>query len=347
MAILACFIAGVTSCSVIENKRNVAAIALADPTVVCRLTTENPVNPDGGCHDQYDVAWALATDSQTKCAAFTDDMQKMGARENTALDIAGTTFSAFATVFTRVGIKNALSAGSTIATGARTDIGNEYFNAQSIAHVVQAIKASYSTNMANYMVSLQSADKSQIRVKEEQAKIWTIHSQCSLASADAQIAAALTPSTPTPPTEAPLTFSYTVTLSTGDANNSITLARNFASAFNATTTLSSKGISGTAGSIHNDGTMTFVYDAAKVKAVAWKKPSITTTAVDGAGHIKTPGVSVDLKNDVLTFSGSPAVDDSILISLDTITAPDGSKPAAAHQPVPFRPATTGTKIQNP
>jgi hypothetical protein len=166
--------------------------------------------------DKITYVGLILNDSENKCGDFVKRLVAAESGTDTTLDILSTTFSALATAFTPMATVHALTAAGTVASGSKTAIDSNIFAKASIANFVQAIQSTYYADVNKYRTSL-VAPGALIVPSIEVTKITPIHAECSLASAQATIAATLKggqssntnggvaapPATPPPPLPGP------------------------------------------------------------------------------------------------------------------------------------------------
>lgn len=303
----------------------------------------------------------LVQDSEQKCANFVVGMFDYQARTSTGLDIAATTFSALATVFTRIGIKNTLSAGSSIATGSRNSIHTEYLNSLTIANVVQAVQSTYGIEMKKYLEYLSTQVAPDVDV--ERSWIVSIHNLCSLPAAEGTIQASVAPArTPSPPSDQ-LTLTYTVKAA---AKGPSDVAADFAREFSATPDFQALGVGASAGTPPTN-VVKFDWPNDKVHSITWTGVDVVGLPdPNHPGRKLDPGLTAQFSADfsTITFGGTPHAGETLTMKTDVITlkaagsapaapppvaAPAGAAPAAAlgfHKPAaakaPAVPPTSAT-----
>jgi len=133
----------------------------------------------------------IANDSLAKCTAFLDGLVLTENTVNTAFDLTSTLLSALGAVLTPIKTAQALSAGATVSTGWKNAVNSNIYAKASIANYAQAIQATYYKDIGSYRTSLVSATGNDLSVRLAAANLQIIHRECSLAAAQASIAATL------------------------------------------------------------------------------------------------------------------------------------------------------------
>jgi hypothetical protein len=133
----------------------------------------------------------VLNDSEQKCGRFVNGLVLASNSTNVGLDMATTVFTALGTAFTPVATIHALTAAGSISSGWKTAIDADIYAKATIANYAQAVQATYYTDLGKYTVDLTLMDDRQVTASIEVAKIRTIHKECSLAAAQASIAATL------------------------------------------------------------------------------------------------------------------------------------------------------------
>jgi len=151
-----------------------------------------------------DQAYDLVQDSVGRCSQFVTAIFGRIAATNAGLDILSLALSTIAGITVPIRDAHILSAGSAIATGAKTSIDTQYLGTLQISHIIQTIQSSYYPHMADYVAGLNSrVQRDQyINFNAERANILSIHAQCSIPVAEASMSATLkvgdSPSAPQP-----------------------------------------------------------------------------------------------------------------------------------------------------
>jgi hypothetical protein len=161
-------------------------------------------------------------DSETKCAAFLNSLVLTETGTNTSLDMLTTVFSALGTAFTPIATVHSLTAAATISGGWKTAIDSDIFAKATIANYAQAIQATYSAKISDYISNLGSTADPSIDPASEITKIQSIHALCGLGPAQSTISASLTPGPSQPANQAINSVSYTIS-GTVSAPDQITL----------------------------------------------------------------------------------------------------------------------------
>ena len=275
-----------------------------------------------------DDVLAYLSQSQTKCAAFLNNLVVQHTASDTFLDIAtiGATATATAITAPLTAIHVATGIG-TLTAGAKASIDNDYFAKASVANLAQAIQTTYYTKLDQYYTALQAATS--VDPSLEYFAIERIHSLCALGPAEGTISAALT----SPPTISPSdTSEYDITIGGGPAAK--------ADSF----TLSGKS---NIISIIPDATVVFNKDATSdgiAKALAVQianslhivQPTITGTVVSGKPSV----VAVtDRKADQITWTIKPPK----VASGITVTGAPAS-PATGTGTGALEPVTPGSSV---
>jgi len=149
----------------------------------------NLIEPPTDPNQAKPFVWKIVNNSEHNCNAFMNGLVAAETGTGTLLDMSTTTFSALATAFSPLSTVHALAAGSAITGGWRTAIDSDVFAKSSIGNYAQAIQATYYKSMADYVAKLEAATT--VDPGAEEAKIRSIHSQCSLAAAQSTITATL------------------------------------------------------------------------------------------------------------------------------------------------------------
>jgi hypothetical protein len=282
---------------------------------------------------EYEKAHSLVQDSQTRCAIFLNSLFGSVAGDNYALGLLGTTTSALATAFKPVATAHALTAATSIFTGAKAGISTEYLNALSVSHVTQAIQSLYWADMSKYVTSLNAtyaSDPTKINAAAERSTILGIHNECSLAAAEGSITSSLTPGSngqSTAATATPPTLAYKVDATKFDVQ---TIAVDLAGKINANADFIKAGVTAapTSGTqpadkpAHVDLTM-----KTPVKIAV----DVAAAKADGTPQEKVAFVAGPPAQITITPTTAPKLGDGDTISL-TLPAPE--KPAAAAPAAP-------------
>jgi hypothetical protein len=142
--------------------------------------------------------------SQKNCDDFLNALVLSETSFDSTLDVAGTVFSALGTAFSPPGTKTALSAATSIVTGAKANIDSDIYAKAAIADFSTAIQGTYYAQMKLYRDKLDTLNTDSTKaflVNNEIATIQNYHAECGLAPAEAAIRAKL--GTPTQQTAAP------------------------------------------------------------------------------------------------------------------------------------------------
>lgn len=139
--------------------------------------------------------WAVVADSQKKCTDFVDGLVAAETGTDTGLDMGSTLLSTLGSTLKDSDISHGLSGAAAITGGWKTAIDSDFFAKASVANFAQAIKSTYDKDMGALGDKL-TADNGTIDYGSMVAQINSIHAECSLASAQATIAATLKGTTP-------------------------------------------------------------------------------------------------------------------------------------------------------
>ena len=320
---LFCFLAPLlASCA---SSANIHSRTSMTADVLKPINCREGVPLDLNCaHGQTDLEKVhdLVQDSEQKCSEFVVGMFASNAKTSTYLDVAATSFTAIATVFTPINTVHALTAAGTVASGTKTSIQNNYLNALTLSHVVQAVQTSYSSKMADYIGYL--AHQKEVDVYAERSTILAIHGLCSLPQAEGTIQATLSQGTGSSPASpmGPLSFIYTVSDADADLAK---LAANFADEFSNNAAMKDAGLYAKP-SASNKTDINIILDADKLSGVTWKQPELRGAMANG----KTADSSVRASfsnSTTLSFGGTPKAGETIMIKTDVISpARRGSAP---------------------
>jgi hypothetical protein len=252
----------------------------------------------------------LVQDSQRKCAEFVNSLFAETAGSGLILDVLSTGTSAVSSIVTPLSTSHALAAASTVLGATKTGITANYLNTLSISHIAQAIQATYTTDMTNYVNSLAAlGPNSNINVYQERSKILSYHNECALAAAEGSISSAL--QTPAPVGQG---LSVTHTVSDVEAANLGLLAADLAMDMNR--------VFGPTG-------LTALASGSSVN-VRMLNPYALTVKSSPAGLVKY----AETPTRVLSISGVPRKGDTI-----TISGPSaGQQSSTAGETAPAQPA---------
>ena len=321
------FVGLISSCSFVP-----AAAIRADPLEPARLCatpkneakdkTKDKAEPQTQCTtgSARSRAFQLMQDSLEKCQAFLVELFDSQAKTSTGLDIASTTFSALVPVFSRVGIKNTLGAGSAIATGSKNSIRTEYLNSLALANVTQAVNQTYFVEIAKYRDVLDAKAPESIDVDEVRVDLLRIHALCSLTSAEGTIQANFAPSASTSAREGvnQLTFVYTVMSGDTQAN----LVANVVKAFNADPGFKAADIQAQVDKANPATQIDFISPNATWQSIHWMPVSIVVPTRDEGAQPEDPKFKADFANDVATltfnFTGNPVANTQITLETDSL-----------------------------
>ena len=263
----------------------------------------------GGSSSDFDAIHDMVQDSQTKCADFVTMLFARAGEVNTNLDISSTIFSSLATVAIPNNTVHALSAASTISSGAKSSISLEslkYLNSITISHIAQAIQLTYTTDISKYLKYLDDADQSTLHATAERSTILSFHNECSLPAADGSITSSLQPQQQQ--ATGPLSLTYTVSMVDTDLK---TLSSNIVSTLN-----SDKGFQGAqvaAAVDKNTGDITFTIPSNFVlKQNPFMSPAGTANAGETTKYSNGPPVT-------LTIGGKIQQGDTLTLEIDSQT----------------------------
>jgi len=160
------------------------------PGGVCQpVTPSYAVTP--GARKNY--IGLVVNESEHFCAKFVNGLVLAETGTNTALDALTTVFTALGTAFTPIATVHALTAAGSISSGWKTAIDSDIYAKATIANYAQAIQSTYYSDLQTYLDALSGMQEADIVPSIEVAKIRSIHKECSLASAQAAVAASLKP----------------------------------------------------------------------------------------------------------------------------------------------------------
>jgi hypothetical protein len=157
-------------------------VVSAEPLVI---TTPQPA-ATASIDEKREFLGKVLMQSEMQCGEFVDRLVLGENATNTALDVAGTAFSALSTAFAPPGTKSALSAAATIATGSKTAIDADIYAKAAIADFATAIQKTYYSDMKTYIDALPSLAPPVV-ISAEIAKIQSYHAECALAPAESAI----------------------------------------------------------------------------------------------------------------------------------------------------------------
>ncbi len=166
------------------------------------------------------VVGSIAVDSQARCDAFLSRLALAQSSSDTGLDFLSTIL-ALGTAFTPISTVHGLTAAATITGGWKSALDSDMYAKATIANYSQAVQTTYGKDIAGYIDKLSAVDATRVVVSLEYAKIQSIHAECSLASAQAAIAASLKPGQSSP-AQGPQT--QTLTMSAIAAQTVVTLS---------------------------------------------------------------------------------------------------------------------------
>jgi len=290
----------------------------------CTLRGQGDSNPSGkiGLADisvtcsNFEKVHIVAYESQAKCNDFITLMFAANAATNMRLDLLTTFLTSVASVTTPTRVAHTLTAGAAISSGAKLSVNNEYFNALTISHIVQAIQQSYATDMASYLENLDNlpdGERGKISFLAEIPRIQAIHSECSLAAAEATIATTLQAGargTSKPENTAPIDYPTSYTIINNETNKDI--AKGVAMALNANLDLRRLTVSADVDSV--------------TKTKVDLKRTDTKVAVDWSASVAPADskLKVDFAKDSGSFTVSGAATDGDVV---TITATPRKAPS--------------------
>jgi hypothetical protein len=193
-------VAVLSGCGTLKNVADDESYGVA----AAKICTETDSKQGSQCQNwkaenSYDGVLKAINSSQRHCNAFINGLVAAQTGTNTFLDIGTTAFSVLGTALKTVSAANAFSAAAATTSGWKTAIDSNVFARATASNYVQAIQATYYRSLAAYQANLEASharDPSSIHYYAELSKIQAIHAQCSLASAQASISAALIPSAP-------------------------------------------------------------------------------------------------------------------------------------------------------
>jgi hypothetical protein len=156
----------------------------------------------------------VASASEARCADFLTSLVVASNGTHTGLDMLTTVFSALGTAFSPIATVHAMAAAASISSGWRANIDSDIYARLAIQDMLQAIQATYYTQMASYVSNLPYLNETDIIVPAELTKIQTIHATCTLASARGSVSSSLKP-----PSQAPSGPTDTATLTISVSGN--------------------------------------------------------------------------------------------------------------------------------
>ena len=165
---------------------NSAILVGAEPMAVTR---DEIATADAATSGQVQFIGRMTYDSIQKCDAFLRRLVLSENTINTTGDILATILSALATAVQPVNTIHALTAGSTIVTGTKSAINADIYAKASTANFHSALQQTYYKAMYEYLTKLPALQNPIPSV--EASNIATIHATCSLAAAQASIAATI------------------------------------------------------------------------------------------------------------------------------------------------------------
>jgi len=146
---------------------------------------------DTGVEAKKNYLGAVILDSVHKCQAFINTLALDEGDANYIGDSFATIFSALATVTKPINTVHGLTASATIASGTKNAYLSGYFANATIANFGMVMQTSYLAATRSYVAAMQDLDYSKVIVPAEIAKIESIHSLCSMASAQYNISQTL------------------------------------------------------------------------------------------------------------------------------------------------------------
>lgn len=166
------------------------------------------------------IGWIL-NESVTKCDQFISGLALASNSTNVDLDGATTVFSALGTAFTPLALVHGLTAAGSITSGWKTAIDADVYGKLAVADYAKAIQTTYYTDFRTYLDAIKTASVTDDDLPFEIGTIRTIHKECSLASAQATIAANLASPAPSAAVTSETT-TVTVQAFTGTASFGLT-----------------------------------------------------------------------------------------------------------------------------
>ncbi|MDR3447000.1 MULTISPECIES: hypothetical protein [unclassified Dyella] len=182
---------------------------------------------------------AVLLDSVLKCRDFANKVDAAQGDANFIGDTFSTLFSALATVAKPITTVHGLTASATVASGTKNAYLSGYFADATVANIGKVMTVSYAVAVQQYMDGMSSMTDENLILPVEVAKIESIHSKCSMASAEYLISQSISTATANAPSEANAGVSVTADFGgkkavTTGTEAILTVALNNASGKNAT-----------------------------------------------------------------------------------------------------------------
>ncbi|ULU25414.1 hypothetical protein [Dyella terrae] len=212
-------ISGLSGCSYFRSNKDPSIISAApiNQALVNPITLAGGKAPPGGVPlpttddmgGKKNYLGAVLLDSVLKCRDFANKVDAAQGDAHFIGDTFSTLFSALATVAKPITTVHGLTASATVASGTKNAYLSGYFADATMANFGKAMTTSYAVAVQQYMDGLSTMTNDKIILPVEVAKIESIHSLCSMASAEYVISQAISTNTSNAPSGANTGISVT------------------------------------------------------------------------------------------------------------------------------------------
>lgn len=211
-----------SGCGVLMRKQgdqSIAGAAALDSNLVSPTLFYPGTSRQFTANQKKDYIGAVVLDSVQKCRAFINALTLDEGDASFLGDSFSTLFSALATVTKPINTVHGLTASATIASGTKNAYLSGYFANATIANFGMAMQTSYLSAMRTYVDAMPDLDYDAVIIPIEISKIESVHSLCSMASAQYVITKTLGDAASKPPASnmsVQLDFGSKDTASVGD-----------------------------------------------------------------------------------------------------------------------------------
>lgn len=178
------FALSLTACATITDEAYVDALSAAP--LKYDEAAKDRLDQQGTLEQKKGFLADIVTQSVVSCTNFSNRLLAMQSSTDITADILSTTLTALGTAIKPVQTVHALTAASTIVSGAKTSIDANLFAKASVANLQTAIAKTYGTHMQAYNDALPALDNNMV-FRREIATLTAIHAQCGLGFAQSAI----------------------------------------------------------------------------------------------------------------------------------------------------------------
>nr|WP_199043505.1 hypothetical protein [Dyella sp. ASV24] len=202
-------VSGLSGCFVFRSKNDPSVISAApinkqldDPVFLAGASSAagtGHVSIPSDLEGKKRYLGAVLLDSVLKCRDFANKVDAAQSDANFLGDTFSTLFSALATVAKPITTVHGLTASATMASGTKNAYLSGYFADATVANIGKVMTISYAVAVQQYMDGMSSMTDDNLILPVEVAKIESIHTKCSMASAEYLISQSISAATSNAP----------------------------------------------------------------------------------------------------------------------------------------------------